>query len=983
MVVPATPEHEDTIELHDLPCQPERCQPQPLHSQQQPSQLSAQPGTNLAHSLFPEIVYTNPSDNSIKHRKAASYSNNNRLSKDLSDLTSVHSQNLVPIIDDTASSICLDDIDQPLEQMAKDIYNKSLKGVPSNPSLRRSHLLLSSHSNHEPASSIENETNDFEQYNRQTAAQILARKKLQRKHERQMRRRNRKGQEKKFGNYFSNPEYEYDSRTTLRVSYTVDFFNGQRQNELYNNQLNLMFAQSNNLQYTSPSNLTFNGNNIAVVSSGASFVTDIIDDMSSSDGRSIDGEDFYDYEFNLDSNNIPDYDSDFSDDENPRWIPYRGLQRIMMSRHLSSTAFAGSIGISSLLAMGQALFASGPLGSLIGFIIAGIVVYSSMTSYGEVASFLPLHNGIPGTVSRFLDSSLGIAFGFAYWFSNAIALPLELTSAAMMLTGYPELAEPEVLTVWIIVILVLVLGINMATARIYGDIQYIINIVRIFLFAGLTLFSIFLNRGLVGPVYDNVGFRYWQYSKSNFENGLIYGPFRPVLPIHLLFRSNQDEIDVWGIPGSIGRFLQVTQAIITAAKSYMSSSIVFASVGEARNPRRAVAKATQLIFFSIILFYVLIIFIFGITIYAGDSNLIVFGTVEDYQHIKNKNYQLGAMTTSVQTQHDLCFAGSYFSTNIILGFNRVPWIVALQTVGLCTVASVINALCVFFAISAGSAHLYSSSRTLYGLFRTLFENVYTPHNTGKIKWWHWPGLCNSLGVPLYAIFISFPFAFLAFSTTHTSSFRVFTLLMNIASSSAIIAWAGMALVFLRFYRAVVFRKHAADERNLENHSHSQFIIDRSDFAYPFRSRFQPFTAWLGFIGCFFLAMMQGYIVFLRNNWDPVDFISSYLSLFLFVTVYLVHKLTTGSVWKHSKDLDLDTGRREIERAEWVEDRKYDQTFWEWIRSKWSYVTGSRYHKTRKRRRRDSSLMFKTKTFAHDDTQTNTTATASNDFTTRS
>lgn len=886
------------------------------------------------------------------------------------------------IIDDTASSICLDEIDQPLEKMAKDIYSRPLKSASSNQSLKRSHLFASSHSSHEPIPDTENELTDFEQYNRQTAARVLATKKLQRKHERQMRRRTRKGQEKKFGNYFSNPEYENDSGATLRVSYTVDCFNGQRQNEVYNNQLNFMFAQSNNLQYSGPSDLTFSGNNIAVVSSGASFVTEIIDDMSSSDGRSINDEELDDEELNLDPSDIPDNESELFDNENPRWIPYRGLQRTMMSRHLSSTAFAGSIGISSLLAMGQALFASGPLGSLIGFIITGIVVYSSLSSYGEVVSFLPLHTGIPGVASRFLDSSLGTALGFAYWFSNTIALPLELTSAAMMLTGYAELAEPEALTVWIIVILIMVLAINMLTARIYGDTQYIINIVRICLFVGLTFFSIFLNRGLVGPAYDNVGFRYWQYSQSNFDLGLIYGPFRPVLPIHLLFRSNQDEIDVWGIPGSIGRFLQVTQAIISAAKSYMSCSIVFASVGEARNPRRAVANATRMIWISILLFYVLIIFIFGLTIYAGDTNLIVFGTVEDYGDIKDYDYQIGTVTTSVQKQHDLCVSGSYFSSTLILGFNKVPWIVALQTVGLCTVASVINALCVFFAISAGSAHLYSSSRTLYGLFRTSFENVYSPHNTGKLRWWHLPGLCNSLGVPIYAIFISFSFAFMAFSTTHTSSFRVFTLLINVASSASIITWAGMALVFLRFYKAVLARHHAASEGNLENNSQSQFSIDRNDVAYPFKSPLQPFTAWFGFIGCSFLAMTQGYIVFLRTNWDPVDFICSYLSLFLFVVVYALHKIFIGSVWKRSKDLDLDTGRREIERAEWVEDRKYDQTFWEWIRSKWGYVTGSRYHKKHKRNRRNASFVFKPKPLSHDDTQTDTTANTSNDFTTR-
>lgn len=767
-----------------------------------------------ALSLFPEITYNST---------APLTSNSRSLWPD---------EAVVSIIDDAASSINLDEIDAPLEEVAKSVYN--------NPG----------------------EISDFHEYNLRTADQIL-------EHERRQKRRQRR-QEKQFGNYFT------QTLATNRLSYNIDHFDGQRQNEVYNAQLNLMMDHQD----------------------GASYLTEIIDDMSSS-----------------------------SDGEFENEISGRDLKRTIMLRHVNSAGFAGSIGVSSMLVMGQCLSAAGPLGALIGFIVAGILVLASLLSYGELISFLPLGTGLPGVASRFLDNSLGFTVGFMYWFSNAIALPLELTSAAMMLTGYPELAEPGVVTVWIIVILVIVLFINLLTARIYSDFQYIIDATRFIIIIGLTFFMIFLNRGLVGPLHDNVGFRYWAYNQSDFDLGLIYGPFRQVFPIHLIFKTTSDEqIDVWGIPGSVGRFLQVFQSIIIASRSFMGTDIVFASVGETRNPRRAMAQGTKRIFWRIIVFYILSIFIFGLTIYAGDSNLIVFGSIESFDTARENKYELWKVTSSVQIQHELCSTtNNHLSGSIIMGFNKIPWIVALQTVGLCSTAYVFNALFVIFAIASSSSHLYASTRTLYGIFRTIF-NSYN-------HWYQRPGICNSIGVPIYAMLLSFPFALLAFTTTHTSSFRIFLLLLNIASTASIIVWSTMALAFIRFF-------YAFKSRNLS----------RDDVAYPFKTPFQPYLAYIGFVGFAFLSILQGYTVFLKTNWNADNFISFYISPILFIVIYSLHKLLIGSRWVKSSEIDLDTGRREIERAEWEEDRKFEQNFLEWMRQRWYYFTGTH---TRRRKSRSS------------------------------
>lgn len=869
----------------------------------------------------------------------------------------VHSntQSVISIIDDAASSVCLDDIGAPLEDMAKTIYNMPIAGISNSGATHDRLGTMSLRTSTSMAGQITDDTHgftDFDEYNRRTAVQVLAEKKMYRRNKRQLRRRLRQQrQELYFGNYFNKTESEpgrpQATNSTLRVSYNVDHFNGHRQNESYNHQLNLMFARNNNLRINSANNTLerYNRDNgLTVTTTAASYMTDNIDDMSSSDGRNSDEDDLFD-------DDESSYSSSDDDEENgaSKWFPRKGLKRRLMSRHLTSTAFAGAIGVSSMLAMGQALFASGPLGSLLGFVFAGIITYSVLMSYGEMVSFLPLHTGIPGVIARFVDPSMGTAIGFCYWFSNAIALPLELTAAAMMLTDYKELAEPGVTTVWIIVILFLVLIFNLCHTSVYGEFQFMLSMVRVGLIFSLTIVLIAINRGAVGPLYETIGFRFWKHSKSDFSSGLILGPFRQLLPVHVLYKSNTEEINVWGIPGAVGRFLQIWQATITGSRALMGSDMVFSSVGEARNPRRSLARATRWIFWRIIFFYILGIFIFGISIYAGDSNLIMLGSLNDSDDTSISSVNIGIMVSSVQKQHESCSPTASKIPNTGLGFNSIPWIVALQTVSMCTAAEGINAVFVIFAISAGSAQLYASSRTLYGLVRMHIDKRKIKHSK---HWWLMPGWCSQSGMPTCAMLLSFPFAFLAFLTLHTSSFTVFNLLINISSTAAVIVWAGMALAFLRFYYAVKLtqRRASTDDPCAEETQNSRppGMICRDDIVYPFRSILQPWTAWFGLVGCLLIAITQGYLVFLRTNWNLNSFVASYISPFLFVVVYVAHKLLTRSTMPSISKIDLESDRREIERAEWAEDRKYGFNFFEIVRKNWSVITGNRYHRRRRR-----------------------------------
>jgi yeast amino acid transporter len=98
--------------------------------------------------------------------------------------------------------------------------------------------------------------------------------------------------------------------------------------------------------------------------------------------------------------------------------PHTGeLQRTLSSRHLIFIAIGGAVGTGLFLGSGSALAKAGPVGCLLAYLFVGTIVYSVMTSLGEMATFIPIPGSFTSYASRFIDRSLGFSMGWIYWFS--------------------------------------------------------------------------------------------------------------------------------------------------------------------------------------------------------------------------------------------------------------------------------------------------------------------------------------------------------------------------------------------------------------------------------------------------------------------------------------------------------------------------------------------------------------------------------------
>lgn len=165
---------------------------------------------------------------------------------------------------------------------------------------------------------------------------------------------------------------------------------------------------------------------------------------------------------------------------------------------------------------------------------------------------------------------------------------------------------------------------------------------------GLIILGIIISAGGT-PSGVTTGFQYWRNP----------GPFQ--------------QLD--GIAGAKGRFLAFWGVFVQAAFSYLGTEIVALTAGEAHNPRRNMPRAIRRVFFRILLFYVLGVFIIGITVDPNDMNLLN-----------------GSNNASAS-----------------------PFVIAINNAGINALPSIINAVILISAFSAGNSDLYAASRTFYGL----------------------------------------------------------------------------------------------------------------------------------------------------------------------------------------------------------------------------------------------------------------------------
>lgn len=91
------------------------------------------------------------------------------------------------------------------------------------------------------------------------------------------------------------------------------------------------------------------------------------------------------------------------------------LDRKLERHHITGIAFSAAVGIGVFSTSGEIIALGGPVGALLAFIFAGLVVFSVMRCLAEMVSVRPVTAPLIDFPHTFVDEALGFTVGVMYW----------------------------------------------------------------------------------------------------------------------------------------------------------------------------------------------------------------------------------------------------------------------------------------------------------------------------------------------------------------------------------------------------------------------------------------------------------------------------------------------------------------------------------------------------------------------------------------
>jgi amino acid transporter len=236
--------------------------------------------------------------------------------------------------------------------------------------------------------------------------------------------------------------------------------------------------------------------------------------------------------------------------------------------------------------------------------------------------------------------------------------------------------------------------------------------------------------------------------------------------------------------------------------------------------------------------------------------------------------------------------------------NASPFVIAVKNAGISVVPSIMNVVILIAVLSVGNSSVYGSSRTM----AALADRGQAPKILGYI---------DNTGRPLVSIIVASVIGLLCFIVAAGPDTRqtAFNWMLAISGLSSIFTWGSICLCHIRFRHAWKYNGHTLDEL-------------------AFRSQPGYYGSWVGLIMNVLILIAQ----FWTGAW-PVGYASettsaringffqAYLAFPIVVVFYLGFKIIYRPKFKRVKDIDVTSGRREMDLAAILAEERAIQAQW--------------------------------------------------------
>ncbi|KAI4868185.1 amino-acid permease inda1 [Hypoxylon rubiginosum] len=216
-----------------------------------------------------------------------------------------------------------------------------------------------------------------------------------------------------------------------------------------------------------------------------------------------------------------------------------------------------------------------------------------------------------------------------------------------------------------------------------------------------------------------------------------------------------------------------------------------------------------------------------------------------------------------------------------------PFVLVGQYAGLYGFNHFMNFIILVSVVSIGMSGVYGGSRTL----TALAQQGYAPKVFAYV---------DRSGRPLASVGLLLAFGLLAYINLAAAGPDIFDWLLALSGLAALFTWGSICLAHIRFRSAWAYHGHTLDE-------------------IPFKAVGGVYGSYLGLILIVLVLIAQFYVAIAPPGQDELNdvagFFQSYLALPVVMLFWAVGYLWKRTGWLRTHQIDVDTGRREVDWEE--------------------------------------------------------------------
>ncbi|EAT88751.2 hypothetical protein SNOG_03546 [Parastagonospora nodorum SN15] len=217
------------------------------------------------------------------------------------------------------------------------------------------------------------------------------------------------------------------------------------------------------------------------------------------------------------------------------------------------------------------------------------------------------------------------------------------------------------------------------------------------------------------------------------------------------------------------------------------------------------------------------------------------------------------------------------------GSNTSPFVIAAKDAGLIGFDSFMNVVILVSVVSIGVSGIYGGSRTL----TALADQGYAPKIFTYI---------DRSGRPLWSVIFVLAWGALCYMNLAATGVTIFNWFVALSGLAALFTWGSICLAHIRFRKAWAYHGHTLDE-------------------IPFRAAGGVYGSWVGLFIIIIVLIAQFYTAI-----SPIgtrvgtasDFFSAYLAVFVVAAFWVAGYFWKREGWLRTAQMDVDTGRRELD-----------------------------------------------------------------------